>query len=323
MLDCIGDVAREFARARLVYGHGTDNPEDEAAALVLSVLGLDYDALPVAYAHQVSPADRARIGRLAARRIRERIPVAYLTGRTWFAGLEMRVTRDVLVPRSPLAELCETGFSPWAHGEAVRAVLDIGTGSGCIAIACARAFPRARVDAADVSARALAVAAGNIHRHRLKSRVRAVRSDVYTGIGRRRYDIIVSNPPYVSSREMRALPREYRHEPALGLAAGRLGLDVVARILGGAREHLRDAGVLVVEVGDTQREVERMWRDVPFTWLEFERGGGGVFLLTAAQLDAARVAINLGAVRVTERVTSARRASTEARERVALQRRAG
>jgi ribosomal protein L3 glutamine methyltransferase len=321
VLDCINQVARDFARARLAYGHGTDNPDDEAAALVLFALDIGYDALPAAYAHRVSAAGRARVRRLAARRIRERIPAAYLTGRTWFAGLEMRVTRDVLVPRSPIAELCETGFAPWVRGDAVRAVLDVGTGSGCIAIACARAFPRARVDAADVSAHALAVAADNVRRHLLRSRVRTVRSDVYAGIGRRRYDIIVSNPPYVASRDMRALPREYRHEPALGLAAGRRGLDVVARILGQARRHLRDAGVLVVEVGDTQREVERAWPDVPFTWLEFERGGGGVFLLTARQLDAARVAIEQGAVRVTGPVASSRgrvatRRSQEAWRRV-------
>jgi ribosomal protein L3 glutamine methyltransferase len=270
----------------------------------------------------VSAAGRARIRRLARRRIRERIPLAYLTGRTWFAGLEMRVTRAVLVPRSPLAELCETAFAPWVRGSEVRAVLDIGTGSGCIAIACARAFPRARVDAADVSAGALEVAADNVRRHRLRSRVRLVRSDVYAGIGRRRYDIIVSNPPYVSAREMRALPREYRHEPVLGLAAGRRGLDVVARILIDARRHLREGGVLVVEVGDTQGEVERAWRDVPFTWLEFERGGGGVLLLTAADLDAAEAAIRRGAVRVSGGVKSRVTDAAALRRRTAFLQRA-
>ncbi len=320
---CIEALAREFARARLTYGHGTDNPDDEAAALVLFALGIDYQALPAAYALPVSAADRARIRRLAGRRIRERIPVAYLTGRTWFAGLEMRVTRAVLVPRSPIAELCEAAFAPWVRGAGVRAVLDIGTGSGCIAIACARAFPRARVDAADVSARALEVAAGNVRRHRLRSRVRLVRSDVYSGIGRRRYDIIVSNPPYVSLREMRALPREYRHEPALGLAAGPRGLDVVARILVDARAHLRDGGVLVVEVGDTRGEVERAWREVPFTWLEFERGGGGVFLLSAAELDAAGAAIRRGAARVADRAKPPRTVTAALRHRVAVERRAG
>ena len=204
-----------------------------------------------------------------------------------------------------------------------RAVLDIGTGSGCIAIACARAFPCARIDAADVSPRALAVAAENVRLHRLRTRVRTVRSDVYSGIDRRRYDIIVSNPPYVPVREVRALPREYRHEPGIGLAAGPRGLDVVARILEGAEAHLRGSGILVVEVGDTQREVERVWRDVPFTWLEFERGGGGVFLLTAAELAAGRDAIRRGAARVTDPRTASRRVASKDRSGKALQRRAG
>lgn len=323
VLECIGEVAREFTRAPLAYGHGTDNPDDEAAALVLFALGIDYSDLPGAYARAVAAAGRSRIRRLMARRIRERIPLAYLTGRTWFAGLEMRVTPDVLVPRSPIAELCEAGFSPWIRARAVRTVLDIGTGSGCIAIACARAFPGTRVDAADVSPGALAVAAENVRMHRLRSRVRVVRSDVYSGIGRRRYDIIVSNPPYVPGREVRALPREYRHEPVIGLAAGRRGLDVVARILVGAGAHLRDGGVLVVEVGDTQREVERVWRDVPFTWLEFERGGGGVFLLTAAEIEAAREAICRGAARATGSGVDPRSMTSKGRPGRALQRRAG
>jgi ribosomal protein L3 glutamine methyltransferase len=301
VLDCIDTVARSFARASLAYGHGTDNPDDEAAALVLCAAGVDYGELPAAYARRLSPAVLRRVRNLARRRVRERLPVAYLTGRSWFAGLEMRVTPDVLVPRSPIAELCETAFAPWMDAGKVRAVLDIGTGSGCIAIACAKAFPRARIDAADVSARALAVAASNVRRHRVRARVRPLRSDVYAAIGRRRYDIIVSNPPYVSLREMRALPREYRHEPALGLAAGGRGLDVVARILEDAARHLRPGGLLVVEVGDTQREVERTWPRVPFTWLEFDHGGGGVFLLGETQIRASQADIEQGARRATGR----------------------
>lgn len=297
LLECIEDLARRFARAPLCYGHGTDNPDDDAAAIVLHAAGVGYDELPEAYGRRLGAAARRRVRALAARRLRQRVPVAYLTGRTWFAGLEMHVTPAVLIPRSPIAELCETGFAPWLPSQRVRAVLDVGTGSGCIAIACAKAFPRARVDAADVSAAALAVANRNIARHRLRARVRAIRSDVYGGLGRRRYDIIVSNPPYVSQREMRALPREYRHEPALGLVAGRRGLDVVARILRDAASHLRPGGLLVVEVGDTEREVRRTWPRVPFTWLEFARGGGGVFLLTAEELAAAQPDIERGAAR--------------------------
>jgi ribosomal protein L3 glutamine methyltransferase len=207
-------AARRLARAPLHYGHGTDNPLDEAGALVFHALGIGHDEAPGAYARQVEPAGRRRAAALIARRIRERIPSAYLTGRTWFAGHEIEVTPDVLVPRSPLAEMCERSFVPWIDPGRVRRVLDIGTGSGCIAIACAYAFAGARVDAADVSPAALAVASRNIRTHGLEQRVRPVLSDVYDGIGKARYDIIVSNPPYVSEAEMRALPREYRREPA-------------------------------------------------------------------------------------------------------------
>lgn len=279
---------RRLARAPLHYGHGTDNPLDEAGALVFHALGIRHDEAPGAYRRCVQPEAVRLAVELVTRRIRERVPSAYLTGRTWFAGHEIEVTPDVLVPRSPIAELCESGFEPWIDPGRVGRVLDIGTGSGCIAIACAHAFPDARVDAADVSPAALQVARRNIHAHGLGKRVRAVLSDVYEGIGATRYDIIVSNPPYVSEAEMRALPSEYRREPALGLVAGLRGLDVVERILEHAVDHLRPRGILVVEVGDSERRVREAWPDVPFTWLEFERGGGGVFLLSAAQVKRHR-----------------------------------
>lgn len=277
-------AARRLERARLCYGHGTDNAFDEAGALVFHALGIGHDEAPAAYARAVGEAERARAATLVERRIEQRLPSAYLTGRTWFAGHEIEVTPAVLVPRSPIAELCEDRFVPWVDPDAVRGVLDIGTGSGCIAVACAHALPQARVDAADVSKAALEVAASNIAAHGLQRRVRPVSSDVYDGLGRRRYDIIVSNPPYVSEAEMRALPTEYRHEPRRGLVAGRDGLSIVRRILKGAQAHLRRNGLLVVEVGDTQARVEQAWPGLPFTWLEFARGGGGVFLLTARQL---------------------------------------
>ena len=291
--ELVEQAARRLAAAPLAYGHGTDNPLDEAGALVFHALGIPHAAAPAAYGWAVDAAGLARARRLVERRIRERVPFAYLTGHTWFAGLEIEVTPDVLVPRSPIAELCERRFEPWVRPAAVRRVVDIGTGSGCIAIACAQAFPAARVEAADVSHRALEVAARNIRRHRLEHRVRPVLSNVYGGLGDTRYDIIVSNPPYVPAREVDQLPVEYRREPRLGLAAGRDGLDVVARILDGAAAHLAGDGILVVEVGDSQPAVERRWPRVPFTWLEFERGGGGVLLLTAGQVRSHRRALRL------------------------------
>jgi ribosomal protein L3 glutamine methyltransferase len=278
--DAIAWAAARFERARLSYGHGTDNAVDEAAALVFHAAGWAHDSAPASYGWVLPRAARLELGRLVARRIRERIPAAYLTGVTWFAGHEIRVDARVLVPRSPVAELIETEFRPFIDPRRVRRILDIGTGSGCIAIACAHAFPAAEVDAADLSPEALEVARDNIRRHRLEGRVRARLSNVYAGLGRRRYDIIVSNPPYVPDADVRALPAEYQHEPALGLAAGGDGLDAVRRILDGARAHLAPGGILVVEVGDSQPAVERAWPRLPFIWLTFERGGGGVFLLT-------------------------------------------
>ena len=278
--DAIAWAAARFARARLAYGHGTDNAVDEAAALVFHAAGWPHSSAPAAYRWALPRAARLELGRLVARRIRERIPAAYLTGVTWFAGHEIRVDPRVLVPRSPLAELIETEFRPFIDPGRVRRILDIGTGSGCIAIACAHAFPAAEVDAADLSPGALEVAADNIRRHGLGGRVRPRLSNVYAGLGARPNDIIVSNPPYVPDADVRRLPAEYHHEPALGLAAGGDGLDAVRAILNGARAHLRPGGILVVEVGDSAAAVERAWPRRPFIWLDFERGGGGVFLLT-------------------------------------------
>jgi ribosomal protein L3 glutamine methyltransferase len=277
-------ATRRLQRARLHYGHGTDNPRDDAAALVFHALGLAHASAPASYRRPVSAPGTARAMALVQRRIDERVPSAYLTGVTWFAGHEIHVTPDVLVPRSGLAELCQRGFEPWIEARKVRRVLDIGTGSGCIAIAAAQALPHAQIDATDISVRALAVARDNVRRHRLGRRVRLRRADVYAGLRHRRYDVVVSNPPYVSAAEMRALPPEYRAEPAVGLRAPRKGLAIIERIVQGARRHLTPAGILVVEAGNTAAEVRRRFPGLPFTWLEFERGGGGVFLVRAADL---------------------------------------
>jgi ribosomal protein L3 glutamine methyltransferase len=279
--------AKRLDRARVFFGHGTDNARDDAAAIVWHALQLPDKVTPRTYERKVGAAGQAAVAALIERRIRERIPAVYLTGQTWFAGMPFTVDSRVLIPRSPIAELIEQRFMPWIDPARVQNILDIGTGSGCIAIACAAAFPKARVDGADISPEALEVAARNVRRHRLGRRVRLVKSNHFSDLAGRTYDIIVSNPPYVGAREMRALPPEYRHEPALALAAGRSGLDSVRVILSEAGRHLRPGGVLIVEVGNTETAVRRAFPRLPFTWLEFERGGGGVFLLTAEQLSAA------------------------------------
>lgn len=277
-------ASRRLKKVRLHFGHGTGNAQDEAAALVFHALELVHDSAPASYGQPVTARGAARARALIERRIAERIPSAYLTGVSWFAGHEIRVTPDVLVPRSPIAELCASGFAPWIEPRRVQSVLDIGTGSGCIAIAAAHALPRARVEATDISEKALAVARGNVRRHRLGRRVRLRRADVYVGLRGRRYDIVVSNPPYVPAAEMRRLPPEYRAEPAIGLRAARGGLAVIEQIIAGARRHLTPNGILVVEAGGSADAVRGRYPALPFTWLEFEHGGDGVFLLRADEL---------------------------------------
>lgn len=280
----IGQLERRLRRARVFFGHGTDNARDEAAALVYHALGLPHDAAPRMLRRRTTAAQRERVDTLLGRRIAERVPLAYLTHEAWFAGLPFYVDERVLIPRSPFAELIEQRFSPWVDARRVARILDIGTGSGCIALAAAKAFPRAHVDAVDIDKGALEVAAINRRKLRLTRRVRLIESDHFAALSGESYDIIVSNPPYVGQREMRGLPREYRHEPKLALESGRQGLDSVRVILRGAASHLRPLGVLVVEVGNTESALRRAFARLPFTWLDFERGGGGVFLLTREQL---------------------------------------
>jgi ribosomal protein L3 glutamine methyltransferase len=280
----IASVERRLRAGRVFFGHGTDNARDEAAALVLHVVRLAHDAPPGALRRRVSDAQYTRIEELLERRIAGRVPLAYLTHEAWFAGLRFYVDERVLIPRSPFAELIERRFEPWIDARRVRRVLDLGTGSGCIALAMAKALPRARVDGVDIDAGALEVAAINRRRLRLTRRVRLIESDHFAALSGESYDIIASNPPYVGQREMRGLPHEYRHEPSSALASGREGLDSVTVILREAANYLRPGGLLVVEVGNTERALARAYPRMPFTWLEFERGGGGVFLLTREQL---------------------------------------
>jgi ribosomal protein L3 glutamine methyltransferase len=276
--------ASRFAAAGLHYGHGTDNPVDEALVLVRHALHLDHDLPREFYAARLTEAEKRVVLDLFDRRIKERMPAPYLTGEAWFGGLPFFVDRRVLIPRSPFAELIGSGFSPWLEAERIERVLDLCTGSGCIAIACALEFPAAEVDAVELSPEALEVAQRNVERHAVADQVALLKGDLWGPVTGRRYDLIVSNPPYVSDGEMALLPPEYGHEPELGLRSGPRGLDVVRRILAGAGEHLHPGGVLVVEVGESAAAVAETWPNLPFTWLEFSRGGSGVFLLTAEEL---------------------------------------
>jgi ribosomal protein L3 glutamine methyltransferase len=277
--------ASRFSAAGLHYGHGTDNPIDEALVLVRHALHLGHDLPREFYAARLTQAEKRAVLELFERRIDERVPAPYLTGEAWFAGLPFFVDQRVLIPRSPFAELIESGFAPWLEAERVERVLDLCTGSGCIAIAAALAFPAATVDAVELSAEALEVARWNVDRHAVGEQVTLLEGDLWTPVAGRDYDLIVSNPPYVGAEEMAALPPEYGHEPTLGLRSGIDGLEVVERILAGARAHLRAGGVRIVEVGSSADAVAASRPDLPFTWLEFAHGGSGVFLLTAEELS--------------------------------------
>jgi ribosomal protein L3 glutamine methyltransferase len=271
-------TARDFTRARLHYGHGTHSAREEAAWLISSVLGYLLE-------EEVTAKDLRRIERLARRRIRERIPLAYLLKEAWLGEQSFTVDKRVIVPRSFIAELLRDHLEPWLAREPKRA-LDLCTGSGCLAVLLALTFRNVRVDAADLSGNALAVARKNVARHRMARRIRLVKSDLFRSLGGRTYDLIVSNPPYVTARSMSRLPPEYRHEPSLALAAGADGLDLVRRILADAPAHLAPGGLLVCEIGGNRRALERAMPRLEFAWPETS-DPGSVFVLTREQLARA------------------------------------
>lgn len=291
IIDFIRWGASRFAAAGLSFGHSYDNALDEATQLVLHALHLPHDLAPAYGAARLSAEERVQVMHLFKRRIDERMPACYLTGEAWFAGLAFKVDERVLVPRSPIAELIEAGFEPWLGGREVRRALDLCTGSGCIGIAMAAHQPGWHVDVADISAGALALARENVAAHHLQRRMRVIESDLYGALGGERYDLIVSNPPYVPDRDVAALPPEYGHEPALGLKGGDDGLDLALRILAHAPEHLGEGGLLVVEVGDSEEALAALLPQVPFAWVEFKVGQMGVFVLGRDEVLAHQYAI--------------------------------
>lgn len=276
--------AQQFEAAQLGYTHGMPNAIDEAVFLCLSALALPHDLAEQHFDSVLTARQKRKVLEYYKQRL-QFVPASYITNTAWFAGLEFYVDARVLIPRSPFAELIAERFVPWVRPHKVNHVLDLCTGSACIAIACAYAFEHAQIIGADISADALDVAHINRDKHHLQQRVQLVQSDLFSSVPEQQFDLIVSNPPYVSQQEMQELNNEFEHEPALGLVAGEQGLDIVIPLLRQARQYLADDGVVVIEVGYTWAVLQQALPTVPFMWLEFEHGGEGVFTLTAQQLD--------------------------------------
>lgn len=271
--------------AQLYYGHGTDNAWDDMRSLILRSLSLPYDVEPSLLNSRLTQSERKHLQQQLEKRINHRVPVPYLVKEAYFYDLPFYVDERVLIPRSPIAELIHERFTPWIEEDGVKNILDLCTGSGCIAIACCYAFPDAHVDAVDISSEALAVAAINKEQLDVEEQLTLIESDCFAEVPFKKYDIIVSNPPYVSKEEMQTLPDEYRHEPVLALETTNNGLSVVEKILKSAPAYLSDHGILVVEVGNSEETLCEAYPRVPFTWLEMSHGGQGIFLLTKQQLE--------------------------------------
>ncbi|MBA4501907.1 50S ribosomal protein L3 N(5)-glutamine methyltransferase [Marinobacterium marinum] len=284
--DYIRWTLSEFHRHQVYFGHGHATAWDEACQLVLNAVDLPWDTDPAVLDARLLPAESMRVQEFVRQRTLERKPLPYITGEAWFMGLPFQVDERVLIPRSPIAELIEQGFEPWLRPGPVGRILDLCTGSGCIGIACALAFPEAEVDLADISGDALEVARQNIARYELEERVYARQGDLFAAVPGARYDLIVSNPPYVDQNDLADMPEEYGHEPALALGSGSDGLDITRRILREAGSHLAEDGLLVVEVGNSEVHLMSSLPELPLVWVELERGGNGVFVITAADLRA-------------------------------------
>ncbi|WP_091987331.1 50S ribosomal protein L3 N(5)-glutamine methyltransferase [Pseudoalteromonas denitrificans] len=277
--------ASQFSEAGLFFGHGTDNAWDEAVSLILPALFLPMDMPRDVISSKLVTSEKQKLAQLLEARINQRTPVPYLTNQAWFAKLPFYVDERVLIPRSPFAELIHNRFSTWLEDDKpVSRILDMCTGSACIAIALAKEFTNSQVDAVDISYEALEVADFNIHEHLVSDRVFPIQSDVFSGVPGQKYDLIIANPPYVDAEDMADLPDEFHHEPELGLASGDDGLDVTRTILAQAADHLTDHGLLFVEVGNSMVHMEAIYPNLPFTWLEFENGGIGVFVLSKEDL---------------------------------------
>lgn len=272
--------------AHLYYGHGTDNAWDDMQSLILKSLYLPYDLDPVLLNARLTSSEKKHLCEQLDKRINQRVPVPYLINEALFCDLPFYVDERVLIPRSPIAELINGQFSPWIEADKVHRILDICTGSACIAIACCYAFPDALVDAVDISPEALAVAAINCEQLSVSDQLTLIESDCFSKVPKVKYDLIVSNPPYVGTNEMQTLPDEYRHEPVLALETSNNGLAIVEKILKHAKNYLSEEGILVVEVGNSEDALSETYSQIPFTWLEMSQGGHGVFLLTKKQLDA-------------------------------------
>ena len=312
--DLIADACLKFRRSRLAFGHGTSNARDEAAYLVLHALRLPLDELAPVLRRRVTPAERTRAHGLIDARVRQRIPAAYLTREAWLGDLRFYVDERVIVPRSFIAELLRERLAPWlAPSRKIGTALDLCTGSACLAVLLARTFPRARIVATDISRDALAVARRNVADYRLQRRIRLLESDMFARLAGQRFDLIISNPPYVGGRAMNSLPREYRHEPKLALASGADGFDAVRVILRDAREHLTADGMLVVEVGHSRKRLEAAFPDLPFVWPFTSGGDDCVFIL--GRDDLARYAPQCAAPEQGTRRHRARRPGAGSRPR--------